>query len=90
MDKLGAKEMVAQIDCNFTRGWHLARLAYILGHSLFGATRLASVLTTVVGVGVGATAFVLMLWWTALLEEAEWDALPKGRQIYQFINRGRK
>lgn len=49
-----------------------------------------SVLTTVVGVGVGATAFVLMLWWTALLEEAEWDALPKGRQIYQFINRGRK
>ena len=68
----------------------LARLAYILGHSLFGATRLASVLTTVVGVGVGATAFVLMLWWTALLEEAEWDALPKGRQIYQFINRGRK
>ena len=68
----------------------LARLAYILGHSLFGATRLASVLTTVVGAGVGATAFVLMLWWTALLEEAEWDALPKGRQIYQFINRGRK
>ncbi len=56
-----------------------------LGDWLLGTSRMASLVTTLLGTFAGGGVFVTLLVKFELLTPAEWLLLPKGDQIYQLL-----
>lgn len=56
-----------------------------LGDGLLGTSRLASLATTFLGIGLGGGAFITLLVKFELLTPGEWRLLPKGDQLYRLL-----
>jgi PST family polysaccharide transporter len=67
----------------------VAWLLVQFGNAIFGLTRPASILTTIVAVVGGVAVFLGAIAATNLLTKAEWQALPKGDKLYEKLKRGK-